>query len=134
MIKNFGYQADLHQNKRVREETVYIFQFQIEYCCEWFVPGKWNCHCIQRTKTKKSSRLSKASENCTLTKTAASGLQSVLEASIYISNNLYFYYVDLPCVATIYLLLVIEFRLFLYEICKDRCFYLYSYIWQIYLL
>ena len=46
---------------------------------------------------------------------------TVFEESVYISRKVFFY-LDLPCVATVYLLLVIEFRVFCMSFLKIGVF------------
>ena len=41
------------KGKGVREETIYLFIFLIEYCSERFISGRWNCHGNQRMEVQK---------------------------------------------------------------------------------
>ena len=66
-----------------------------------------NCHRNQETKTRNSNwlcqSLRKVEEKCSMWFTKCVG-----DISLYLKGSVY--YIDLPCVATIHLLLVIELR------------------------
>ena len=109
--QNQGWPAlprSLHENKIVREETIYMFSFQIKHCWEQFVSGRWNCH-------RNLGMYKKIPMDCQKPQKSHPKLQHLVYRFCWRHQSISqvkCFYLDLPYVASIYLLLVIEFRAF----------------------